>query len=91
MVQPRKPKGSPNGTGGQYDVSPHGVDGLPPMLEAARTSPDERAVRELYRRFMDTLNTYPEWVSPTCRVISPKGPSPSTGASTSGSMWMIRA
>lgn len=64
MVQPRKPKGSPNGTGGQYDVSPHGVDGLPPMLEAARTSPDERAVRELYRRFMDTVNTYPEWVSP---------------------------
>lgn len=64
MVQPRKPKGSPNGTGGQYDVSPHGADGLPPMLEAARTSPDERAVRELYRRFMDTLNTYPEWVSP---------------------------
>lgn len=34
------------------------------MLDAARTPPDERAVRELYRRFMDTLNTYPEWVSP---------------------------
>ena len=64
MDQPRKPKGSPNGTGGQYDVSPHGADGLPPMLDAARTPPDERAVRELYRWFMDALNTYPEWVSP---------------------------
>lgn len=51
-TQPRKPKGSPNGTGGQYDHLPHTHAALP---EPVRDVPDEgtlqshRARREYYQ------------------------------------------
>lgn len=49
MEQPRKPKGSPNGTGGQYDRNPHGADTLPAM-----TGPDPN--QPVGDRFMDDVN-----------------------------------
>ncbi|RSX49765.1 pentapeptide repeat-containing protein [Bifidobacterium castoris] len=40
MEQPRKPKGSPNGTGGQYDAAPAGAAGAPPACPPPGAVPD---------------------------------------------------
>ncbi|RSX49771.1 hypothetical protein [Bifidobacterium castoris] len=53
MEQPRKPKGSPNGTGGQYDTTRHGATPLPAM-----TGPDP--TRPVGDRFMDDVNDIAE-------------------------------
>lgn len=45
MEQPRKPKGSPNGTGGQYDTTgAYAASPLPAMSVPAAWAPDERGV-----------------------------------------------
>lgn len=51
MAQPRKPKGSPNGTGGQFDHMPHTDRGLPPL--GANTQP-------VGDKFIDQMNTIAE-------------------------------
>lgn len=65
MSQPRKPKGAPNSTGGQYDTNPHANTGSLPDLPAADTTPPSpSAMRQLYRRFNTILDTYPPEVQP---------------------------
>lgn len=65
MSQPRKPKGAPNSTGGQYDTNPHAnMGGLPDLSAADITPPSSSAMRQLYRRFNTILDTYPPEVQP---------------------------
>lgn len=65
MSQPRKPKGAPNSTGGQYDTNPHANMGSLPDLSAADTTPPSSStMRQLYQRFNTILDTYPPEVQP---------------------------
>ncbi|RSX49764.1 hypothetical protein [Bifidobacterium castoris] len=55
MEQPRKPKGSPNGAGGQYDRNPHGTTPLPGLdADAPEPGRDADALTEqLFDPFLD--------------------------------------
>lgn len=53
MEQPRKPKGSPNGTGGQYDTNPDGGGAAIPPLTPAVDGEATRRLRDRVDRLIE--------------------------------------
>lgn len=64
MEQPRKPKGSPNGTGGQYDRNPHGAAPLPGLDTTADGTIPDPTGREHRLGMLDARMRGFDWYDP---------------------------
>lgn len=63
MMQPRKPKGAPNGTGGQYTTHPTGPTGLPHLDQYTGNGPqvDDRTLERTALYHPDSLTRGRAW------------------------------